>query len=447
MVIDSESQFEALISHINSDWIVIPIMLDHKKHPALNSLCLLYFYVIDSNEEFVLIVDHFDSIFSVTLEKIFPLFLYENKKYVFHKKDLLFYIPNQVNTYDLDIKAYLNSNEVIPVENTPSQEFFYRKFHQFTQLNKLVPLYNLIDYCSQIKDNALPFVNKKDDISLVNYNEVIIPVIHSIESAGLFYDKKIFQEFYPQKKLILNQDYLYTQYNLFTSTGRPSNKFGGINYAALNKENGIRKMFISRFGLNGELVEFDFDAYHLQLIANEIGFKFPTEMNIHEYLGRIYFGKDKLSEDEYLQSKQISFRLLYGGIDKDFEQIDFFYEVNKYINKFFGELKKNTYINTPVFKRRFDVTNMEDFNKYKTWNYLIQLLETEQSFYLMDKLSQKIKDFKSKLMLYTYDSFLFDIVLDEKEELIKIVNETMQTHNFRLKVKTGINYHELKTEK
>ena len=55
----------------------------------------------------------------------------------------------------------------------------------------------------------------------------------------------------------------YTQYNLFTSTGRPSNTFNGINYAALNKEDGSRNRFISRFE-NGMLVEFDFDAYLLQ---------------------------------------------------------------------------------------------------------------------------------------------------------------------------------------
>ena len=33
----------------------------------------------------------------------------------------------------------------------------------------------------------------------------------------------------------------YSEYNLFTSTGRPSNRFGGINFAALNKKDGSRE--------------------------------------------------------------------------------------------------------------------------------------------------------------------------------------------------------------
>ena len=39
----------------------------------------------------------------------------------------------------------------------------------------------------------------------------------------------------------------YTQYNPYTSTGRPSNRYNGINYAALNKEDGTRDRFVSRF--------------------------------------------------------------------------------------------------------------------------------------------------------------------------------------------------------
>ena len=39
----------------------------------------------------------------------------------------------------------------------------------------------------------------------------------------------------------------YTEYNLYTSTGRPSNKFGGVNFAALNKEDGSRNSFVFIF--------------------------------------------------------------------------------------------------------------------------------------------------------------------------------------------------------
>ena len=47
---------------------------------------------------------------------------------------------------------------------------------------------------------------------------------------------------------------VHSEYNIYTSTGRPSNRFGGTNFAALNKKDGSRKQYISRFK-NGVLVE------------------------------------------------------------------------------------------------------------------------------------------------------------------------------------------------
>ena len=47
------------------------------------------------------------------------------------------------------------------------------------------------------------------------------------------------QHFHP-----IDNGRVYTQYNLKTLTTRPSNKFKGVNYAALNKENGCRKAFL-----------------------------------------------------------------------------------------------------------------------------------------------------------------------------------------------------------
>ena len=79
---------------------------------------------------------------------------------------------------------------------------------------------------------------------------------------------------------------IYSEYNPYTSTGRPSNRFGGLNFAALNKSDGSRKQFISRFS-NGVLVEMDFDAYHLRLIADKIGYDFPSG-SVHEHMSKFY---------------------------------------------------------------------------------------------------------------------------------------------------------------
>ena len=140
------------------------------------------------------------------------------------------------------------------------------------------------------------------------------------------------------KQILVRNNKTFTEYNIYTTTGRPSNRFGGVNYAAINKEDGTRKSFVSRFEY-GMLIEFDYDSYHLRLIADVIGYKFP-EGSVHRYFGRQYFGKEELTEEEYEQSKQMTFKLLYGGITKEFENIEFFKKVNILIKSLWSKFHR-----------------------------------------------------------------------------------------------------------
>jgi hypothetical protein len=141
------------------------------------------------------------------------------------------------------------------------------------------------------------------------YNDDIIDNLTYLETAGLNTKESI----------------VYSEYNPYTSTGRPSNRFGGINFAALNKTDGSRKPFQSRFE-NGMLVEFDYDAYHLRLIGEVVNYKFP-DGSVHEHMGEFY-GCD------YQKSKNLSFKYLYGHIPIEVVQMNpFFGKVHDYINK------------------------------------------------------------------------------------------------------------------
>ena len=57
----------------------------------------------------------------------------------------------------------------------------------------------------------------------------------------------------------------------------------------------------------------DYDAFHLRLIAKIINYKTPSE-SFHKYLGKQYFKSDKLTSEQYSESKKITFRILYGGL-------------------------------------------------------------------------------------------------------------------------------------
>ena len=107
------------------------------------------------------------------------------------------------------------------------------------------------------------------------------------------------------RRNLINDDKVLTNYNQYTTTGRPSNAHGGINYAALNKTDDSRTSFVSRYE-DGKLVNIDFKSYHLFLIAEHIGMELPDDP--HTMLGQQYFNTLQLTPEQYEKSKTITFK-------------------------------------------------------------------------------------------------------------------------------------------
>ena len=83
-------------------------------------------------------------------------------------------------------------------------------------------------------------------------------------------------------------------------------------------------------------------------------------------------------------------------------------------------------------------------NPNKLFNYLIQLAETENNMNILNDLIPLLDTKKSKLMLYQYDSFLFDFNREDTMELLKEVKKIMeQGGKYPIKAKYGTNYHEM----
>ena len=63
----------------------------------------------------------------------------------------------------------------------------------------------------------------------------------------------------------------------------------------------------------------------------------------------------------------------------------------------------------------------------------------------MNKLIPEIKDDRSKLILYSYDSFLLDFNMEDGLNYIKKIKDILeQKGKFPVKVSWGLNYHEMK---
>ena len=80
-------------------------------------------------------------------------------------------------------------------------------------------------------------------------------------------------------------------------------------------------------------------------------------------------------------------------------------------------------------------------NPQKLFNYYIQSAETELNSEAMERVISVLKEYNSKFILYTYDSFTFDFDLSEGKELIVKIKDAMK---YPTRIGFGSNYGDLK---
>ena len=422
MIIETKLEFDNFLEkYQDSSCILIPILCDVNKHPIENDLCLLYVKILDG-EEYLLPFRHSES---MNLDKsYFDRLDSDHKKYVYNKKQFN-HIVKWKNIIDINLQHYMEYNEPLYIEDitTNTHDYFNRKYYKMNGVNCVVPILKHLELCRKLSNEF----QKHIDLPVhQEYNDDIIDNLTYLETAGLNTKESI----------------VFSEYNPYTSTGRPSNRFGGINFAALNKTDGSRKPFRSRFD-SGLLVEFDYDAYHLRLIGEVVDYKFP-DGSVHEHMGEFY-GCD------YQESKNRSFQYLYGHIPQEVIQINpFFGKVHDYINKIWSEYKQGDFITSNIYSKKIYRKNLSDMNRNKLFNYIIQLMETENNMKMLSNLIPFLESYKSRLILYSYDSFLFDFNLNDGVDFLKETKKIIESNGlFPTKTGKGNNYHEMEdiTEK
>jgi hypothetical protein len=308
-------------------------------------------------------------------------------------------------------------------------DFLSNKFYNVKKLNEIIPLSKHNEYCNDIVKSMNNLIFDSND----EYMNDVVRAFTSIEQNGIKVSENICDIFDMRVKKHISNGKLYSQYNLWTTTGRPSNSFGSVNFAALPPEK--RKGFIAE---NDYLVEFDFDAYHLRLIADLVGYHTFGEESVHEHLAKWY-------ECSYEESKQKTFRLLYGGIDKQTrEKVPFFDLTHNYINKKWNEINTHNLVYTDIYRRKLLFKNYDDMNRNKVFNYLIQALETESNIKKILLIQDYLLNKNTKLVLYGYDSFLFDFSQQDGVETLKDIKSILEEGKHFTKSKMGLNYGEMK---
>lgn len=399
---------------INQRTLWVPVLSDRKKHWAVNQVSFVYFYGLERFDEWIVGIHHNDC---HSFQISFLSDLVGKGNYVYQKK----YLSDCAQDYEAQLAFWFESNERLDkeLEIPVTIRQFWNWYPHQQNLNDCIPIMKWLEYCREIKDKfVLSCQNHKIDNAFVQYNQLVTNLAN-IERSGL------------------NDE--HCEYNPYTLTGRPSNHFNNINYAALNKTDGSRKRFVSRFGNNGCLIEIDLTGFHLYLIYLILNKPFPK--NIYEELGKSYFKKVQLTEEEIKQSKDLTFRQIYGGIEQEYQHIEPFNEIHELTKQLYESYKRND-LKTLLFNKKVDTKRLIGFNQSKIFNYLLQNLETEFNGQLINDLVNLTKSTKSKFILYTYDSFLIDYCFEDGKHFLQALKDIFKQIPYHLKV--GTNYHDLK---
>lgn len=431
MIIDDIQQLPNLQ---NRSVFLYPILLDDRVHKHHNKV--VGFVIIDviTKEIYTISNNHPEGVYNSNDLS----FLKDSTVYCFDTT-VLMYLGFDVSNYiDIKIQYYLYTNTSYTQDQPEIVNHYLRYYPNCFRINELVSLYQHEDIALKVFEES--FVKSKQE-GLEFYQTQFQQAFHNIEKNGLKINEQLFEERFGQS-LSRNKDYCYTQYNYFTITGRPSNRFGGINFAALNKEDDTRECFTTRFE-DGTLVEVDFNSYHPRLIASIVDYDFEGH-NVYEHLATYYSNTQTPTPEQIISAKEATFRQLYGGIQQQYEHIPFFNKTANLANYLWKTLNENDYIESPISGRRLHLHNYQDINCYTIFNYFIQMYETECNVLILNKLSSLMSDYKAKPILYTYDSILFDVPSNEVDKLInEILPQAIDLQKFPVKIKQGKTYKKL----
>lgn len=422
--------------------ILWAIPSDESLHPCATDLSLVFIKEVDTNITHCFSFNHPD-LAPVTDKVGFVKELNEwpAKKWVFDKKSFLQLLPLD-NLLDFNLWNHIQTGNILEKQafETQAHKFVYRTKRECGDLNKVIPLLKHKETFEKMCEEFFRVDSSLSDMDggFKKENETVIETLAELESNGIHVNQECFNKHFDAK--VQPNGLVYSQYNIYTSTGRPSNHFDNVNYAALNKDNGVRGCFVSRHGNDGTMVLIDYSAFHPRIICNLVNFPMSVDEDIYKYLGELYFNR-KVTEYDMEQIKSITMRQLYGGVEEKYEHIKYFANLKAFIEGNWQFFQKNDFVLTPIFGRKITSEHLKDANPAKLFNYILQATETETALSAVRWVNKYLKDKKTKAVLYTYDSVLYDFHKEDGSKVLSdIMNLMMMGKRFPIKVYKGDSY-------
>jgi hypothetical protein len=430
-IIETKEQLYKLQQVLINDDIYLEIIPSNNNyHTKLNveRISLLYIRPLRDHKGYIVGVQHNELVHKNSWDNIYNILRdLKGKVFVSDKKNILYYIP------ELEQRLYdINFIENIELEkDNKCFDYYYNKFYNNLNTNTLIPISKHYEKYENRFKQIEKVIEKYNefDLQFKFNNFTLTKVFYEIEKNGLKLDKENYIKYYSDQlysEFNVLKSRIYTHYNLYTTTGRPSNSFNNINFAAFSKSTGERGCIIPE---NDLLCEMDINGYHPRIIGELINKPFPNDKNVYNVLSEV-LGTDN--------TKELTFKQLYGGVKDEFKNVYFFKEVAEHVDDYFDQYQRYG-----VWKSPIRIFNQKGLTAQKLFNYIIQSYETFNNVIIIQGILELLKTHKTKLILYTYDAFLFDF---NKEDGYELITKIQQIIKYPVKTKFGKNYNELKEE-
>jgi len=311
------------------------------------------------------------------------------------------------------------------VKDNSTVNWYYSRYSDKQDLNAIIPITKLYERCENTFNSIEKYLDLEIPSGFEFYNQTATNVFYLLEQNGIGIEKNQFIELFTPKNPTYNieGDRAYTSYNLYNSTSRPTSNFNSVNFAAIPKTEEHRSSFKPQ---NDFFVEFDFDGYHLRLLAEQINYPL-TEESAHKQLAKHYFGTEDITEEQYIQAKQINFQAIYGKIPEEHRDLEIFKKIQEYIDNMWSSFNETGYVRNPQSGKHF-TRELKEMHPAKLMNYMMQSLETSNNILILKDILRYLRDKKSFITLFTYDAILFDFNKEDGKETLEDIKRIMENN-------------------